>query len=81
MTCAGSSPTIGSRSRKRPGSRSTSGVSTAAGWVYDTELPCSAVVTVRNLNEKATLPFFARLQRAFYAERVDITDPSVVSRR
>ena len=28
-----------------------------------------------DLNEKATLPFFARLQRAFYAERVDITDP------
>ncbi len=47
------------------------------GWVYNTELPCSAVVTMRNLNEKATLPFFARLQRAFYAERVDITDHAV----
>lgn len=47
------------------------------GWVYDTELPCTAVVAMRNLNEKATLPFFARLQRAFYAERVDITDPAV----
>ncbi len=45
------------------------------GWVYDTELPCSAVVTMRTLNEKATLPFFARLQRSFYADRVDITDP------
>lgn len=47
------------------------------GWVYDTELPARAVVTMRGLDETAVRPFFSRLQRAFYAEKVDITDTSV----
>lgn len=47
------------------------------GWVYDTELPAIAVVTMRELNEKLALPWFTRLQRAFYAEAVDVTDPTV----
>jgi putative protein-disulfide isomerase len=47
-----------------------------AGWTYDTELPCTAVVVMRSLNERETLRFFTRLQRAFYAENVDITDPA-----
>lgn len=46
------------------------------GWVYDTELPAVAVVAMRELNEKLTLPWFTRLQRAFYAEAVDVTDPA-----
>jgi putative protein-disulfide isomerase len=45
------------------------------GWVYDTEMPDIAVVTMRHLRPFSTLPFFARLQQAFYAEGVDITDP------
>jgi putative protein-disulfide isomerase len=45
------------------------------GWVYDTETPDTAVVTMRHLRPSSTLPFFVRLQRAFYAEGVDITDP------
>lgn len=44
------------------------------GWKYDTELPAIALVTMRSLDEKATLPFLSRLQRAFYVEGVDITD-------
>jgi putative protein-disulfide isomerase len=42
-------------------------------WVYDTELPARAVVTMRRLAPAETFPFFASLQRAFYAEAVDIT--------
>ena len=45
------------------------------GWVYDTELPAMAVVTMRQLRPDAELAFFTRLQRAFYAEGIDITDP------
>ncbi len=45
------------------------------GWRYDTELPSIAVVTMRELEPKASLEFFAGLQRAFYAEATDITDP------
>jgi len=47
------------------------------GWVYDTELPDTAVVTMRELDSNQTLPFFTRLQRAFYAEGMDVTDPDV----
>ncbi len=46
------------------------------GWRYDTEFPAIAMVTMRFLDEKASLPFHTRLQRAFYADGVDITDPA-----
>lgn len=44
-------------------------------WVYDTEVAAMAVVTVRRLREELTLPFFLRVQRAFYAEAIDVTVP------
>ena len=44
-------------------------------WVYDTELPARAVVTMRHLAPQLALPFFGRVQRAFYADAVDVTDP------
>jgi putative protein-disulfide isomerase len=47
------------------------------GWVYDTELPARAVAVMRDLAPGETLAFFTRLQRAFYAEAIDITDPEV----
>lgn len=49
------------------------------GWRYDTELPAMAVVTMRDLARGETLRFFSRLQRAFYAEGVDVTDPGEYS--
>lgn len=48
------------------------------GWAYDTEPACRAVVTMRELAPQHTLRWFARLQRAFYAEGVDITDLDAV---
>lgn len=42
-------------------------------WRYDTEPACRAVVSMRQLAPDATLPFFTRLQRAFYAEAIDVT--------
>lgn len=47
------------------------------GWHYDTELSCRAVVAMRELAPRLTLPWLARLHRAFYVEGVDITDPAV----
>ena len=46
-------------------------------WVYDTMTADTAVVTMRHLAPDETLAFFTRVQRAFYAERVDVTDPDV----
>ncbi len=47
------------------------------GWRYDTMVPDTAVVTMRHIDDAKTLPFFATLQRAFYEDVVDITDPAV----
>lgn len=44
-------------------------------WRYDTEPAAAAVVTMRSLLPDAELAFFGRLQRAFYAEGADLTDP------
>ncbi len=46
-------------------------------WVYDTELPARAVVTMRDMNAKETLAFFTRVQHAFYADAADVTSVSV----
>jgi putative protein-disulfide isomerase len=46
------------------------------GWRYDTLLPACAVVTMRRLLPAKALDFYHRLQRAFYAEAIDITDPA-----
>jgi putative protein-disulfide isomerase len=46
------------------------------GWRYDTEVPAVAVITMRHLAPSRTLEFHSRLQRAFYAQGIDITDRS-----
>ncbi len=46
-------------------------------WVYDTEPACRAVVSMRELAPESTFPFFARIQRAFYAEGTDVTQVDV----
>ncbi len=49
------------------------------GWIYDTEPACRAVVAVRDLKPEAALPFFARLQEAFYVENRDVTAGDVLA--
>lgn len=44
-------------------------------WMYDTLLPDTAVVTMRSLEPSETLRFLGVVQRAFYAEGIDVTDP------
>ncbi|MGH8911075.1 MAG: DsbA family protein [Acidimicrobiia bacterium] len=43
-------------------------------WSYDTEIPARAVVAMRDQLPGETWRFFGRLQKAFYAQRVDVTD-------
>lgn len=50
-----------------------------AGWRYDTEPSCRAVVAMRELAPELTLQWVARLHRAFYVEGLDITDLDVFS--
>lgn len=45
-------------------------------WLYDTEMPARAVVAVRETVPDRTLAAFTRLQRAFYGEAIDVTEPS-----
>lgn len=49
------------------------------GWVYDTEPAAIAVVTMREISEPLTLPYFTSIQRAFYAEGRDVTDFDVLT--
>ena len=46
-------------------------------WMYDTMVPDTAVVTMRQTAPDETLRFLATVQRAFYADVTDVTDPDV----
>ena len=48
------------------------------GWLYDTEPACRAVVTMRELAPDLTFDFFKRLQRAFYAEGIVLSDGDAI---
>lgn len=50
-----------------------------AGFVYDTEPPCRAVVAVAEINPEATFPYFKSVQEAFYAHRQDVTQTNILS--
>lgn len=45
-------------------------------WIYDTELACRAVVAMRMSDPANTFAMFKRIQRGFYAEGQDVTDPT-----
>jgi len=48
------------------------------GFIYDTEPPSRAVVTMGELQPDAVLAFFKRTQAAFYAEQKDVTREAVL---
>lgn len=56
---------------------------TQAGFIYDTEPACRAVVTARtladDLSAHQSLSIFFAIQHAFYAEGKDITNPVVLA--
>jgi len=43
------------------------------GWLYNTELPCTAIVVMRRRREADTLRFFTHIQESFYSGAIDIT--------
>lgn len=49
------------------------------GFVYDTEPPSRAVVTVGELRPEATFAYFKSVQAAFYGEGRDVTHPQVLA--
>ena len=48
-------------------------------WLYDTEPAAIAVVTMREMNESATLDYFTTVQHAFYADGRDVTDFDILA--
>jgi putative protein-disulfide isomerase len=50
------------------------------GFVYDTHPAARAVETMRRLKPGAEFEFFKRVQRAFYAENVNVTEPASYGR-
>ena len=49
------------------------------GFVYDTGPACRAAVAMRNLAPDHTFAYLEALQRGFYAEGRDVTEPSVLA--
>lgn len=49
------------------------------GFIYDTELPSRAVIAVSEISPESTLPFFRKIQEAFYVEQKDVTNITVLS--
>ena len=43
-------------------------------FIYDTEVPCRAVVTVRGIDPQKSFPFFKAVQRGFYVENRDTNE-------
>lgn len=57
------------------------GLMAREGFVYDTEPICRAVVVARTLAPEAPLlDVFRALQRAFYVDALDTTDPATLAR-
>jgi putative protein-disulfide isomerase len=50
-----------------------------AGFVYDTEPPSRAVVTVAEINPEETYPYLKSVQAAFYAHGQDVTQPQTLA--
>ena len=50
-----------------------------SGFVYDTDPAARAVVLVRKAAPTKALAFLAALQRAFYVDGADVTDPEVLA--
>ena len=50
------------------------------GFVYDTEPPARAVLTVGRLSPENTFAFFKAIQHAFYVEQLDVTKANVLAR-
>lgn len=65
--------------RRESGLAFTTAALDRPGFVYDTEPACRAVVAARTLAPAMALPYFRRLQAAFYAEGHDITAPAVLA--
>jgi putative protein-disulfide isomerase len=50
-----------------------------AGFVYDSEPPCRAVLTAGSLDAELTFPMYRTIQSAFYAEGRDVTRPDILA--
>lgn len=49
------------------------------GFIYDTEPPSRAVVTMGELNSDMVLPYFKSIQAAFYSQGKDVTQLDILS--
>ena len=48
------------------------------GFVYDTEPPSRAVITMAGLSPEKTFPYFKAIQSGFYLEQRDVTNPDTL---
>jgi putative protein-disulfide isomerase len=48
------------------------------GFIYDTEPPSRAVISVSEINPESTLAYFKKVQEAFYVGQKDVADEDVL---
>jgi putative protein-disulfide isomerase len=49
------------------------------GFIYDTEPPSRSVIAVSEISSESTLPFFKKVQQAFYIEQKNVADSEVLA--
>lgn len=49
------------------------------GFIYDTEPPSRAVITVADISPEAVFPYFKTVQEAFYAHGRNVTQPDTLA--
>jgi len=49
------------------------------GFIYDTEPPSRAVITVAEISPETTLPYLKKIQEAFYVRHENVSDASVLA--
>lgn len=65
----------------RSGQQFNYGILDSSDFVYDTEPPCRAAVTMRDLKPDVLFDYFVDIQKSFYVDNLDITDETVLSDR
>jgi putative protein-disulfide isomerase len=50
------------------------------GFIYDTEPPSRAVIAMSEINLESTLPYFKKIQEAFYVGQEDVADTGVLEK-
>ena len=65
----------------RSGQQFSYGILESNEFIYDTEPPCRAAVTMRHLKPEVMFDYFVDIQKSFYVDNLDIIQEAVLTER